>query len=164
MSMFKLTTIALVVALVSCNDELVKTDTQTTPAAVATGSVTPSPSIYYAYWVYVMDVRFSRATCATGPGVCFKNGFGDIWDYSFIDNSTDGDVGPIGVALTNNKIHVSFFRSLEEDAFIIDEDVAINSTLARALGKSEIILKAGKYAVDYTNYKFGEAYVTIAAR
>lgn len=33
---------------------------------------------YYAPWVYVMDWRFSRGTCTTGPGVCFKNDYGDI--------------------------------------------------------------------------------------
>lgn len=116
------------------------------------------------YWsVYVMDVRFSRETCATGPGVCFKDGFGDIWDYSFIDNSNDPDVGPIGVELAGDQLLLTFYRSLEEDAFIVQEDVAINETLCRALGKSSLSIKAGRYAVSYKTHKFGEALVDIAS-
>jgi hypothetical protein len=145
---------------VSCSHE------EVIPSAASEGLpnaiTSESNSARLNYWsVYVMDVRFSRETCATGPGVCFKDGFGDIWDYSLIDNSNDPDVGPIGVELAGDQLHLTFYRSLEEDTFIVQEDVAINETLCRALGKSSLSMKTGRYAVSYKTHKFGEALVDI---
>lgn len=113
-------------------------------------------------WEYVMDARYSRGTCSTGPGVCFKNGYGDIFSPSFVDNTPDdGDTGPIGMHLEGDKMHFTFFRSLEEDVFIIREDVQLNEKLATALGQPVIILKAGQYNVRFDAYKHGEAFVTL---
>ena len=155
--------IAFLIALVGCQDEgLTKSSSQSTVSA-GDGQVS-TPHLYYASWIYVMDARFSSATCATGPGVCFKNGFGDIWDYAFFDNSLSGDVGPVGVKVDDEKLHMSFFRSLEEDSFIVEEDVQLNDKLANALGKNVIVIKAGKYRVTFDNYKYGEALVDMASK
>jgi hypothetical protein len=154
--------VLLLLVLVSCHTEEELTAPGKLPASSQHDAVSDSPTRLYASWIYVMDVRFSRETCATGPGVCFKNDFGDIWNYNFVDNSTDGDVGPVGVKLEKEQLHFTFFRSLEEDSFIIEEDVTLNNKLSRALGR-RITLKAGNYPVSYDNYRYGEAYVDIVS-
>lgn len=107
-----------------------------------------------------MDARYSRGTCSTGPGVCFKDGYGNIFSPSFVDNTPDdSDTGPIGMHLEGNKIHFTFFRSLEEDTFILQEDVRLNEKLASALGSNSIVLKAGRYTVSREKNKYGEAFV-----
>lgn len=117
--------------------------------------------VIYASRVYVLDVRFSRQTCATGPGVCFKDGFGNIWDYNYFDRwADDGDVGPIGVELDGDQLRLVFYRSLEEDLFIIHEDVKVNESLCRALGRS-FTIKAGEYPVSFEGNEFGAALVSI---
>jgi hypothetical protein len=162
--------LAFVAGMVGCSkDEDVKI-ADNTQSSVAVNDDSKLNARYYAPWVYVMDARFSRGTCSTGPGVCFKDGNGNTWNYgdligyAFVDNSTDGDVGPIGMHLDRDKIHLAFFRSLEEDTFIIDEDVRLSDKLAGALGGTTIILKAGVYKVSYDTYKYGEAVVDFRSR
>lgn len=115
---------------------------------------------YNLFRVYVMDPRFSRATCATGPGVCFKDGVGHIWDYNFYDNSIgNNDVGPIGISLTEKGLHLGFFRSLEEKELIIAEDAVLDQGVTNALGKKRIIIKAGRYSVAFNRLRHGESKV-----
>ena len=156
MKTIKLLIPALFISLVSCQKE----DLEQTKTPTEIKTVNESGRYYDEFRVYVMDSRFSRATCATGPGVCFQDGFGNIWDYAFVDNSNDPDVGPIGVSITNNRLNLSFYRSLEEDKFIINRDVTVNPSLARALGKRSIVLKAGIYPVSFERFANGESTVT----
>lgn len=115
--------------------------------------------------IYVMDARFSRTTCSTGPGVCFKDGSGNIWSYDFYVRPSGGDdVGTIGIELSGEKLHFTFFRSLEEDSFIVEEDVQMDGKIASALGKEILILKAGTYRVSYDHYKYGEAYADFVSK
>jgi hypothetical protein len=160
MKTIKLLIPALLISLVSCQKE--DLEQKETPTEIKT--VNASGRYYDEFRVYVMDSRFSRATCATGPGVCFQDGFGNIWDYAFVDNSNNPDVGPIGVSVANNRLNLSFYRSLEEDTFIIDRDVTVNPNLARALGKRSIVLKAGVYPVSFERFANGESNVTAIMR
>jgi len=151
----------LSLSVFNCSDDQFMDDNaQSRTQAIGNPDEEVNPQPYYASWIYVMDARFSRSTCWTGPGVCFKNGFGDIWDYSMVDNSTSDDVGPIGLHLENNQLHFRFFRSLEEDTFIIEEDVKLNESLAKALGKP-IVIRAGEYRVSYDRNKYGDSVVDI---
>lgn len=161
MKTIKLLIPALLISLASCQKEDVE-QKNTTPTDVK--SKNESGRFYDEFRVYVMDSRFSRTTCSTGPGVCFQDGFGNIWDYAFVDNSHDPEVGPIGVSIVNDRVNLSFYRSLEEDKFIIERDVVVNPTLARALGKRSIILKAGIYPVSFARFANGESNVTAAMR
>lgn len=112
--------------------------------------------------LYVMDARFSRATCSTGPGVCFKDGGGNVWDYNFYDRYVGNtEVGPMGISVLNNStVGLGFYRNLEENEFIIERDVVLNPIFSRALGKTNITLKAGSYAVNRSRIENGEATVT----
>ena len=156
MKTIKLLIPALIVSLTSCQKDDLQ-QKSTTPTAVK--SEKEFGRYYDEFRVYVMDSRFSRASCGTGPGVCFQDGFGNIWDYAFRDNSNDSEVGPIGVGIVNDHINLSFYRSLEEDKFIIDRDVTVNPSLARALGKRSIVLKAGIYPVTFERFAHGESNV-----
>jgi hypothetical protein len=155
MKTIKLLIPALFISLVSCQKEelLERNESQTT-------TNNNLDSRYYdEFTIYVMDSRYSRGTCSTGPGVCFKDSFGHIWDYNLFNLVSNPDVGPVGVTLAENQISLTFFRSLEEDVFIIEEDVTVNASLSRAFGKREIILKAGKYEVNYDENKYGKSKV-----
>ncbi len=158
MKTIKLLIPVLLISLASCQKEDLEQQ-NTNPSDV---KITNESGRYYdEFRVYVMDSRFSRATCATGPGVCFQDGFGNIWDYAFVDNNSDDpDVGPIGVSIVNDRLNLSFYRSLEERDFIIDRDVVVNPSLAKALGKKSIVLKAGRYPVSFERFINGESNVT----
>ena len=146
-----------VVALVSLTMSCQKDELPTTSEGV--NIETPRLNLFS---VYVMDARFSRTTCWTGPGVCFKDGFGNVWDYNFFDNQINNpDVGPIGVTLSGENLNLGFYRSLEEKEFILESDVVLTSSLANALGKKRIIMKAGAYPLSHTRLRNGEASVKI---
>ncbi|MEO8516343.1 MAG: hypothetical protein ABI426_06345 [Flavobacterium sp.] len=161
MKTIKLLIPALFISMVSCQKDDLEPKN---PTPTEVQSLNESGRYYDEFRVYVMDSRFSRTTCATGPGVCFQDGFGNIWDYAFIDNSDDPEVGPIGVSIVNDRLSLSFYRSLEEDKFIIERDVTVNPSLARALGKRTIILKAGIYPVSFERFANGESTVNTIMR
>lgn len=132
---------------------------------------------YYAPWVYVMDWRFSRGTCTTGPGVCFKNDYGDILVYGnassgsseevkevffkLMEGNNDEDNGVIAFRNEEEAVRLVFSRSLEEEDFIISEDVTLREDVAAKLGKTNIVLRAGKYVVDYSRFKNGEVLIPV---
>ncbi|MFT7898669.1 hypothetical protein VBY74_01680 [Tenacibaculum ascidiaceicola] len=132
---------------------------------------------YYAPWVYVMDWRFSRGTCTTGPGVCFKNDYGDILVYGnvssgsseevketfskLMEGNNDEDNGVIAFRNEGESLRLVFSRSLEEEDFIISEDVSLRDDIVKELGKTNIILQAGKYVVDYSRFKNGEVLIPV---
>lgn len=132
---------------------------------------------YYAPWVYVMDWRFSRGTCTTGPGVCFKNDYGDILVYSnassgsseevketfskLMEGNNDEDNGVIAFRNEGESVRLVFSRSLEEEGFIISEDVTLREEVATKLDKTNITLQAGKYVVDYSRFKNGEVLIPV---
>ncbi|RLK00368.1 MULTISPECIES: hypothetical protein [Tenacibaculum] len=132
---------------------------------------------YYAPWVYVMDWRFSRGTCTTGPGVCFKNDYGDILVYSnassdsseevketfskLMEGNNDEDNGVIAFRNEGESLRLVFSRSLEEEDFIISENVSLREDIVAELGKADITLQAGKYVVDYSRFKNGEVLIPV---
>lgn len=132
---------------------------------------------YYAPWVYVMDWRFSRGTCTTGPGVCFKNDYGDILVYGsassgsseevketfskLMEGNNDEDNGVIAFRNEGESLRLVFSRSLEEEDFIISEDVSLRDDIVKELGKTNITLQAGKYVVDYSRFKNGEVLIPV---
>ena len=128
-------------------------------------------------WDYVMDWRYSRLECATGPGVCFRSESGDIFrfytkgdDYVNEVNETmarlmadnpDPDNGLIVFSLVDNVLHLIFSRELEEGSFVVQEDHELNSGLAEQLGQEQIIILAGEYDVSHDNFEFGETFINI---
>ncbi|RSC93731.1 hypothetical protein [Tenacibaculum singaporense] len=132
---------------------------------------------YYAPWVYVMDWRFSRGTCTTGPGVCFKNDYGDILVYGNTSSGSSGEVKEIfsklmegnndednGVIAFRNEgesLRLVFSRSLEEEDFIISEEISLRDDIVKELGETNITLQAGKYVVDYSRFKNGEVLIPL---
>lgn len=132
---------------------------------------------YYAPWVYVMDWRFSRGTCTTGPGVCFKNDYGDILVYGnassgsseevketfskLMEGNNDEDNGVIAFRNEGESVRLVFSRSLEEEGFIISENVTLREEVATKLDKTNITLQAGKYVVDYSRFKNGEVLIPV---
>ncbi len=129
-------------------------------------------------WDYVMDWRYSRAECATGPGVCFRNGYGDIFrmytkpgdDYvsevtRFMDrlmaDNDDPDDGLIVFSIEGNTLRLIFSRALEEDVFIVEEDQVIRGELAERLGREQISIPAGEYEVHYGSFEHGESYINV---
>lgn len=166
------------ITFVACDkeEELIQDELTTNSTAIS------NQRAYFAPWVYVMDWRFSRGTCATGPGVCFQDGDGDILDYTWLNvngggtytelaenfekftaNDDDLDNGPMAFRIENRRLHIAFSRSLEETSLRIDRDVELPQALAAYLGKSSITIPAGSYEVDYANLKHGEAYVPFTA-
>ncbi|WP_428740535.1 hypothetical protein [Tenacibaculum sp.] len=132
---------------------------------------------YYAPWVYVMDWRFSRGTCTTGPGVCFKNDDGDILVYGnassgsseevketfskLLEGNNDEDNGVIAFRNEGESLRLVFSRSLEEEDLIISEDVYLRDDIVKELEKTNITLRAGKYVVDYSRFKNGEVLIPV---
>lgn len=132
--------------------------------------------LYYAPWVYVMDWRFSRGTCTTGPGVCFKNDYGDILVYGnassgssdevkeifskLMEGNNDEDNGVIAFRNEGESLRLVFSRSLEED-FIISEEISLRDDIVKELGETNITLQAGKYVVDYSRFKNGEVLIPL---
>ncbi|CAM1364914.1 conserved hypothetical protein [Tenacibaculum sediminilitoris] len=132
---------------------------------------------YYAPWVYVMDWRFSRGTCTTGPGVCFKNDYGDILVYGSVssdsseevketfsklmEGNNDEDNGVIAFRNEGESLRLVFSRSLEEENFIISEDVYLREDVATKLDKTNVVLQAGEYVVDYSRFKNGEVLIPV---
>ncbi|TDQ27586.1 hypothetical protein [Tenacibaculum caenipelagi] len=133
--------------------------------------------MYNPPWVYVMDWRFSRETCATGPGVCFKNDDGDILVYGnassgsseevketfskLMEGNNDEDNGVIAFRNEGESLRLVFSRSLEEEDFIISEDVYLRGDIVKELEKTNITLRAGKYVVDYSRFKNGEVLIPV---
>ncbi|WP_438711973.1 hypothetical protein ACSTS3_05725 [Aquimarina muelleri] len=137
--------------------------------------------VHMAPWTLSMDWRFSHGTCATGPGVCFKDGDGDIvigWGSVFnnggiissaeqlhkafkvlMDGNEDKDNGVIAFRVERDQLHMVFSRSLEEPDFILKEDVVLRKKLSIHLGMDEIIIPAGVYKVDRSNFEHGEVKV-----
>ncbi|AZJ36077.1 hypothetical protein [Tenacibaculum singaporense] len=132
---------------------------------------------YYAPWVYVMDWRFSRGTCTTGPGVCFKNDYGDILVYGnassgssdevkeifskLMEGNNDEDNGVIAFRNEGESLRLIFSRSLEEEDFIISEEISLRDDIVKELGETNITLQAGKYVVDYSRFKNGEVLIPL---
>ena len=128
-------------------------------------------------WVYVMDWRFSRETCATGPGVCFKNDDGDILVYGnassgsseevkevfskLMEGNTDEDNGVIAFRNDDDSLRLVFSRSLEEENFIISEEVLLRDAISKELERERVVLPAGKYAVDYSRFENGEVVIPV---
>lgn len=165
MKILNLCIVGLVVALVACQDNTLAPKGSQIVETIVDNGKPPSDGGANSLRIYVMDARFSRTTCSTGPGVCFKDGGGNIWSYDFFISPSDGgDVGTIGIDIAAARLHFTFFESLEEDSFIVEEDVRLNDEFAKALGKSAIILKAGTYRVSYDNYKYGEAYADFVSK
>ncbi len=121
-------------------------------------------------WVYVMDPRFSRKTCATGPGVCFKNDDGDILEYGVAPANIGGVIyamgakSYIGYQRHGDKLRVFFSKSIEEDNLIVIEDVILRRDLTEKLGATKITLLAGEYPLNYENFKHGEAIIPIKVK
>jgi hypothetical protein len=161
MKTIKLLISVLIMTMVSCQKE----DLEPKNTKISTVKTENNFGRYYdEFRVYVMDSRFSRGSCGAGPGVCFQDGFGNKWEYALIDNSDNPDVGPIGVSIVNSSLNLSFYRSLEEDKFIIERDVTLNPSLTRALGKRNIVLKAGVYPVNFERVAHGESLVRAIIR
>lgn len=159
-------------------------DESSTPAQDETQQeLTTTTKAYYPPWVYVMDVRFSRDTCATGPGVCFQNGDGDIWDYMFVGNGgstieevkanldrfdinddDEDDIGVVAYQREGDMLRVVFSRSLEEENFVLSSDKELEQGLAAALGKASITIPKGSYRVNKGTFEHGEALVPIVSR
>ncbi|WP_299260328.1 hypothetical protein [uncultured Aquimarina sp.] len=132
-------------------------------------------------WALAMDWRFSFGSCATGPGVCFTDGDGDIvisWgtlnnsgsgtgfvselNQAFkllLNDNDDPDNGVIAFRIEGDRLHMVFSRSLEERDFNLTEDVVLRSNVSRNLGMQEIIIPAGVYEVDRNNFEHGEVKV-----
>lgn len=137
--------------------------------------------VHMAPWTLSMDWQFSFGSCATGPGVCFKDGDGDIvigWGSIFnnggqissadqlheafkvlMNGNENKDNGVIAFRIEGDKLHLVFSRSLEEPDFILKEDVMLRKKLATHLGMEEITIPAGVYKVDRSNFEYGEVKV-----
>ena len=166
------TVIVFLMALQACQK-----DEAATELLNSKNLVTQEARMYNPPWVYVMDWRFSRETCATGPGVCFKNNDGDIFvngdsstDSSaevkeiflrLLKDNTDEDNGVIAFRNEKDFIRLAFSRSLEEDSFIISKDVSLREDITLKLNKKNIILLAGEYALDYSRFKNGEVLIPV---
>ena len=132
-------------------------------------------------WEIVMDWRFSRGTCTTGPGICFRDGYGDIYTfYSIADNgsneeakdlqnkfeillkgNTDMDNGAIAFKKERNGLRIVFSRSLEEEYFVVPYNYNLNEKLSAKLGRRSIVIPAGEYRIDRSRFKNGETVVPI---
>ena len=132
-------------------------------------------------WEIVMDWRFSRGTCATGPGICFKDGDGDIVTfYSYAAPGSSGDTGALQdefdkllrgnndldsgvIAFRNddNGVRLVFSRSLEEESFVVSENFELSAALAEKLGRKSVVIPAGKYYVDRSRFRNGEVVVPV---
>jgi hypothetical protein len=136
--------------------------------------------IYYSPWEYVMDWRFSRAECASGPGICFRSEYGDIWDYGMsqgdpndyveevrarmehlMEGNTDPDEGLIVFRLEGEVLHLVFSRDLEEGDLVVDRDQQIGADISAKLGAAGITIPEGVYEVDRTNFEYGEALISL---
>lgn len=136
--------------------------------------------VYYFPWDYVMDWRYGR-TCDPGGGICFKNGYGDVFQYWILDASmgdvipgmvvdpkdvpgddgTDPEVGPMYLRIEDSRLHVIFCRSVEGSTFDVDEPVRFRDEILEAL-HYKFTLKPGKYRVDFSKYKdYGEAWIDV---
>ncbi|MDC8002559.1 hypothetical protein POV27_00720 [Aureisphaera galaxeae] len=131
----------------------------------------------YFPWDYVMDWRYSRLECATGPGVCFRNGYGDIFRMYTKGDDPVGEVtemmarlmadyqdpedGLIVFSIEGNTLNLIFSRELEEGQFIVESDEVIRGELAERLGRDQIVIPAGEYEVQYGNYEHGETHIEI---
>ncbi|WP_103070407.1 hypothetical protein [Aquimarina sediminis] len=176
----KIKYIAITILMLSIVFSCVKEDEATIPQ---NESITHKHSgIHTAPWALAMDWRFSFGSCATGPGVCFTDGDGDIvigWGSinnsgsggtgyvnelhkafdTLLEGNNDLDSGVIAFRIEGDQLHMVFSRSLEERSFNVPEDVVLRSNLSRELGMQEIIIPAGVYEVDRSNFEHGEARV-----
>jgi hypothetical protein len=130
-------------------------------------------------WEYIMDTRFSRDTCGTGPGVCYSNEGGDIFGYGtsndpndyvgevqqqldiLMEGNNDPEVGVVAYRLIDNTLQIVFSRSLEEQNFVVSENYELRSDLAEAFGRSSLILPRGEYQVDRSNFEHGEVRISL---
>ncbi|WP_459211789.1 hypothetical protein [Aquimarina rhabdastrellae] len=122
-------------------------------------------------WIYVLDARYSR-TCSTGPGVCFKNEEGEIWNFVYKtiegdlpkeirDDHEDPDIGGIYLTLEGDKVHFVFTEKVETDVLVIEEDVRLPRELFKEYVEDGVVIKAGEYKISYDRYeKYGEAWVS----
>ncbi|GAB5398538.1 MAG: hypothetical protein Aureis2KO_01230 [Aureisphaera sp.] len=131
----------------------------------------------YFPWDYVMDWRYSRLECATGPGVCFRNGYGDIFRFytkgddpvgevtdtmnRLMEGNDDPEDGLIVFSMEGNTLHLIFSRDLEEGQFIVESDEVIRGELAASLGRDQVVIPAGEYEVQHGNYEYGETFIEI---
>ncbi|GFD81945.1 hypothetical protein KUL118_48070 [Tenacibaculum sp. KUL118] len=58
-------------------------------------------------------------------------------------------------------LRLVFSRSLEEEDFIISEDISLRDYIAKELGKTNITLQANKYVVDYSRFKNEEVLIPL---
>ncbi|MEM7084703.1 MAG: hypothetical protein AAF489_00885 [Bacteroidota bacterium] len=136
--------------------------------------------IYYSPWEYVMDWRFSRAECASGPGICFRSEYGDIWDYGLsqgdpniyveevrfrmnqlMEGNTDPDNGLIVFRMEGEVLHMVFSRDLEESNLVIDRDEQLGADISAKLGAAGITIPEGVYEVDRSNFEYGEVRISL---
>jgi len=134
------------------------------------------------------DWRYGSYHCYNGGGFCFNSFGGDGNDnnnniiiYEFNNNinndkinseikhhinqamigNEDPDNGVTVFQLEDNRLRMIFSRSLEEDSFIVEENEELHSSIARSLGRERIIIPAGEYQVDRTNFEHGETYIEL---
>jgi len=136
--------------------------------------------IYYSPWEYVMDWRFSRAECASGPGICFRSEYGDIWDYgmsqgdpndyveevrnrmnALMEGNTDPDNGLIVFRMEGEVLHLVFSRDLEEGDLVVDRDQQLGADISAKLGAIGITIPEGVYEVDRSNFEYGETRISL---
>lgn len=145
----------------------------------ATGKDATMQAMYYGFpWYYVMDVRYSR-TCSTGGGVCFTNGYGDIFEVttwsSSTNNPTPNEIDDIHGAEETEEL-ASALVTLGESStgtyeytmlltreeygdgkVVVPDDIDLSEDFAAEFGYESITLKAGDYDIDYDNYtSFGK--------
>ncbi|WP_459210668.1 hypothetical protein [Aquimarina rhabdastrellae] len=172
------------IVIIAC----VKEDETLSSNAISTPSLKHS-GIYQHHnssWAFFMEWMYSFGSCSSGPGVCFRNDNGEsVIHWGGVDNSTantdyvsniqkafnvlmngneNPDNGVIAFKLEKDLLRMVFSRDLEEPYLNIKEDVTLSENVSRTLGKHEIIIPAGQYDVDRSNFEFGEVKVPIIAK
>lgn len=170
-----LATIIGVSAFLACQNEELSNNSLNEEVSTVQNETRPQ----MAPWEIVMDWRFSRGTCATGPGVCFMDGDGDIVTfYSIAEPGGSGESGELqhefdkllrgnndmdsGVIAFRNEekgLRLVFSRSLEEESFVVSENYHLNEKLASKLGLRKGVIPAGVYKVDRSRFKNGEVLI-----
>lgn len=123
-------------------------------------------------WIYWLDARYSR-TCSTGPGVCFKNGDGEPWDWVYINNvptsdeieetNPDFDEGGVMIGLEGDQVRMIFTKDVESESIYIDEEFTLPEGMFSNFVEGPITVLAGEYKLNFDNYKYGEVVFKVAA-
>jgi len=182
-SYIKLITTSLFISIIAiaCNTE----------ETVSEESDIISANLNAEYGAHIFDLthdwRYGRG-CVNGGGFCFNSVGGDGNDnigdniiYEFnsdvssdeinseirhhinqaMEGNEDPDNGVTVFQLEDNRLRMIFSRSLEEDSFIVEENEELHSSIVRSLGRERIIIPAGEYRVDRTNFEHGETYIEL---